>query len=152
MSSAFLKTSTAEETQTLAFQIAQYARPGDIYCLEGPLGAGKTVFAQGFARGLGIEEEITSPSFPIIQHYEHVPPLYHFDFYRLSGADEVREMGADELFLGSGISLIEWPDRAAGLLPGDAITIHIDIDGEAERRINISADSERIQELYHAIS
>ena len=152
MSSVSLKTSTVEETRILAFQIAQYARSGDIYCLEGALGAGKTVFAQGFARGLGIEDVITSPTFPIIQQYEHDPPLYHIDFYRLSGIDDLLEMGADEVFLGSGISLIEWPDRAIGLLPADVITVHIDIAGGDERLVNISADSGRIREIGHAIS
>ena len=152
MSTVFLRARSSQETRDLAAKLAEHAQSGDIYCLEGQLGAGKTVFAQGFARGLGIHDSVTSPSFPIIQEYEHDPPLYHIDFYRLSGTADLLEMGADEIFLGSGISLIEWPDRAAELLPESIIRVCIDIAGDTERLISIVADKERIRDIEDALS
>lgn len=151
MSTICLKSESPEDTRKLASELAPHARPGDIYCLEGFLAVGKTVFAQGFARGLGITEHITSPSFPIIQEYEHQPPFYHMDFYRLSSPEDILDMGADEFFLGSGISLIEWPDRAEGLFPVDVIRIHIDIGSMGERNIDISASEKRMREIERAL-
>ena len=150
--SFFFTSHSPAETLRFASRIATYAQPGDIYCLEGAVGAGKTAFAQGFARGLGIAEVVTSPSFPIIQEYAHDPPFYHMDFYRLSASNDLLEIGADELFLGSGISMIEWPDRAAGLLPANIITIHLDIGSGTERRVSVFADPERIQEIVYVAS
>ena len=99
-------------------QLAQSAAAGSLYCLEGDLGVGKTVFTQGFAHGLGIEEPVTSPTFTIVQEYETGRiPLYHFDVYRLADPEELEEIGYKEYFFGEGVCLIEWPSRIEELNP-----------------------------------
>lgn len=142
-----LYSSSPERTAEIAGITAAFARPGDVYALEGTLGAGKTLFAQGFATGLGIVEPVTSPTFPIIQEYDHEPPFYHMDLYRLHSADDVIDTGAEELIYGSGVSLIEWPDRAEELLPAESIRIHIDITAESARSIAIEGPALRIEEM-----
>ncbi len=156
-----LITNSPEETYNIAYRVAQHAYPGDIYCLEGGLASGKTVFAQGFARGLGITEEVRSPSFAIVQEYVHDPPLYHMDFYRLSDAADLLGMGADEYFSGTGICLIEWPDRAGDILPIEIVRVQINTGSGEGRKIMISAASastseclerlKRIDEIRHAL-
>jgi tRNA threonylcarbamoyladenosine biosynthesis protein TsaE len=140
-----------EATEDIAAIISSVARPGDIFALEGTLSAGKTAFARGFARGLGIGEAVTSPSFPIIQEYDGTPPLFHMDLYRLGDSDEVIETGAQELWFGSGISLIEWPDRASDILPEHCIYLHFEIIGDTRRQIGIRGAAHRIEEIKRAI-
>ena len=120
-----------EETEEIAAGIAKDARPGDIYALEGDLGAGKTVFARGFARGLGVPDDtrIVSPTYTLMQIYEGGSmPLYHFDMYRLSDSSEALDAGFDEYLYGSGISLVEWASRIGDLLPGDESLVRVLID------------------------
>ena len=100
-----------EETQALAAQQAQDLGPGDVLLLQGDLGAGKTAFVRGLARGLGADEdEVSSPTFALLQLYQGRLPLYHFDLYRLSGPDEFEAAGLDEWFGGAGVCLVEWPE------------------------------------------
>lgn len=141
-----------EESLELASFMGSRALPGDMYALEGGLGAGKTLFSRGFAEGLGIQEPVTSPTFPIIQEYDHEPPLYHMDLYRLSDSDDVIETGAEELWSGSGVTLIEWPDRAEDILPPDCIRIRIQIGGPESRTIRISASPQRMELLEKQLS
>ena len=120
-----------EETEEIAAGIAKDARPGDIYALEGDLGAGKTVFARGFARGLGVPDHmrVVSPTYTLMQIYEGGRmPLYHFDMYRLSDSSEALDAGFDEYLYGSGISLVEWASRIGDLLPGDESLVRVLID------------------------
>ena len=119
-----------EDTYEFAFQMAGEAKPGNIYLLYGNLGAGKTVFAKGFAAGLGITNHITSPTFAIVNVYEGRLPFYHFDLYRLEDADELYNIGYEDYIYGNGISLIEWPDRAGNMLPDKYIKITITEDYE----------------------
>jgi len=115
----------------LAEEIARQASPGDIYLLEGDLGVGKTVFAKGFALGLGITEPITSPTFTIIQEYEQGRlPFYHFDVYRIADEEEMFELGYESYFFGQGVCLIEWASLIQGLLPAECRTIRIEKDLE----------------------
>jgi len=130
-----------EETFALGQKLAENASPGDIFCLDGDLGAGKTVFARGFAAGLGIAEPITSPTFTIIKEYEDGRiPFYHFDVYRIGDPGEMEMLGYEEYFYGKGVCLIEWSSLIEELLPQDAVRIGIfrdDAKGPDYRRIEL---------------
>jgi len=122
---------SAEDTLQFAAKLAQKAKPGDVYCLSGPLGAGKTVFAQGFAAGLGYTEPVTSPTFTLMNvHDGGRLILYHFDLYRLpdDGAAALEGIGAEDFFYAQGVCLIEWPNRAGHLIPETAYHIDINTD------------------------
>ncbi len=121
-----VETHSAEETFELGYKMGQKASSGDIVCLEGDLGAGKTVFAQGFAKGLGIRENINSPTFTIVQIYEGGRlPLYHFDVYRITDIEEIYEIGFEEYFFGNGVCLIEWASIVHQVIPQSAVIIKI---------------------------
>ena len=130
-----------EDTFGVGEQLAKEARPGDIYTLEGDLGVGKTIFTKGVARGLGIDEPVTSPTFTILQEYDSGRlPLYHFDVYRIGDPEEMEEIGYDDYFFGEGICLIEWANLITEILPENIIQITIEKDREKGfdyRRITI---------------
>ena len=133
-------TSSEEETENIGKTLAMSLSKGDAVLLRGNLGAGKTVFSRGFARGLGITEPVSSPTYTIVQEYE-LPDggrLYHLDLYRISGVNAALAFGVDE-FLDDpqGISLIEWPDRIDGILPENAICVEIEHLSDSERRLTI---------------
>ena len=120
-----------KDTAKIGETLAREAKPGEIYLLEGDLGVGKTVFAKGFALGLGITEPITSPTFTIIQEYEQGRlPFYHFDVYRIADEEEMFELGYASYFFGQGVCLIEWASLIQGLLPAECRTIRIEKDLE----------------------
>lgn len=130
-----------KETEALGFKLGKEAKAGDIYCLSGDLGVGKTVFTRGFARGLNIDEPITSPTFTIVNEY-HSGRLafYHFDVYRIDDEDEMYNIGFDEYIDGDGVCLIEWAELIAGIIPDNArkILIEKDLDkGFDYRKITI---------------
>ncbi len=130
-----------EETFRLGQQFGENALPGQIYCLDGDLGAGKTVFARGFAGVLGITEPVTSPTFTIIKEYEEGRlPFYHFDVYRIGDPGEMEMLGYEEYFYGKGVCLVEWSSLIEELLPPEALRIRIfrdDAQGPDYRRIEI---------------
>ena len=133
-------TSSEEETENIGKELALSLDQGDSVLLRGNLGAGKTVFSRGFARGLGITEPVSSPTYTIVQEYE-LPVggrLYHLDLYRISGVNAALAFGVDE-FLDdpNGISLIEWPDRIDGILPENAISVEIEHLSDTQRRLTI---------------
>ncbi len=132
---------TAQDTYALGEKIASKAYKGQIFCLNGDLGVGKTVFTQGFATGLGITEPISSPTFTIVQVYEEGRlPLYHFDVYRIGDISEMEEIGYEDYFFGDGVCLVEWATLIRELLPEKVtvITIEKDLDrGFEYRRITI---------------
>lgn len=120
-----------KDTAKIGETLAREAKPGEIYLLEGDLGVGKTVFAKGFALGLGITEPITSPTFTLIQEYEQGRlPFYHFDVYRIADEEEMFELGYESYFFGQGVCLIEWASLIQGLLPAECRTIRIEKDLE----------------------
>ena len=126
-----IETTNAEETFKLGVKIGEQARPGEIYTLNGDLGVGKTVFTQGVARGLGIEEPVNSPTFTIVQVYEEGKmPFYHFDVYRIGDIEEMEEIGYDDYFFGNGVCLIEWADLIQELLPKQIISVTIEKNPE----------------------
>jgi tRNA threonylcarbamoyladenosine biosynthesis protein TsaE len=130
-----------DDTLALAAALGRLAWPGLTVSLSGGLGAGKTVFARGFARGLGIDEAVTSPSYPIIQEYRGRLVLHHMDWYRLGSADEVLDTGAGELLDGDGVCLVEWPERAPELLSGAGLAVTISILPEGGRRLSLRAQA-----------
>lgn len=136
-----IETFSEQETRSLGEQLASKAKPGSIYTLTGDLGVGKTVFTQGFARGLGIEEPVNSPTFTIIQEYEDGRlPFYHFDVYRIGNIDEMEEIGYEDYFFGGGVCLIEWANLIEEILPKErfAITIEKDLNrGFDYRKITV---------------
>lgn len=129
--------SSPEETAALGERIASRLGQGSVVALRGGLGAGKTCFVKGIARGLGINENVTSPTYTIISEYRGIIPLYHIDAYRLAGDDDFENTGAGELMSGEGISVIEWSERIPNSLPPNAIIIEIAIRGQEERLIRI---------------
>lgn len=113
-----IETFNAEETFAFGKKIGLAARPGEVYTLIGDLGVGKTVFTQGVAEGLGIEEPINSPTFTIVQIYEEGRmPFYHFDVYRIGDVEEMDEIGYEDCFYGEGVCLIEWANLIEEILP-----------------------------------
>ena len=135
------ETFSEKETIELAKKMGREAKSGEVYCLEGDLGCGKTVFTSGFAKGLDIEEAICSPTFTIVQEYEGPKmPLYHFDVYRISDSYEMDEIGFDDYVYGDGVCLIEWASRIEDIIPEKAkhITIEKDLEkGFDYRRITV---------------
>lgn len=120
-----------EDTFEYARALGMKAKPGQIYCLSGDLGVGKTVFAQGFGAGLGIEEPMSSPTFTILQEYnEGRLPLNHYDVYRVGDIDEMEETGFYEYAGGDGVTLIEWAELIEEIIPESAIRITIKKDVE----------------------
>ncbi len=136
------ETFNAKETFEIGYQLGQLAKEGQIFRLDGDLGVGKTVFTQGFAKGLGITEPINSPTFTIIQVYnEGRLPLYHFDVYRIADISEMDELGYEEYFYSGGVCLIEWGSMIEELLPKETVNITIEKDlqkGFDYRKITIN--------------
>lgn len=125
------ETRSAEETFRLGESLGKEAKPGQVYTLNGDLGTGKTVFTQGFAKGLGITEPINSPTFTIVQVYEEGRmPFYHFDVYRIGDIEEMEEIGYEDCFYGQGVSLIEWAELIEEILPETVISVTIEKDLE----------------------
>lgn len=125
------ETYSAEETRQLGKELGEKAFPGQVICLLGDLGTGKTVFTKGFAQGLGITEPVSSPTFTILQTYEEGRlPFYHFDVYRIGSPDEMDEIGFDDCIFGDGVSMIEWADLIEEILPPSYTKICIEKDPE----------------------
>lgn len=132
-----LISNAAEETKDAGRYLADKLKAGDVIALTGPLGAGKTVFVQGVAESLGIREPVTSPTFTLISEYEGRMPLYHMDLYRLGSPEEFAWLGVEEMLNGTGISMVEWSERAMDELPGRTIHVSIDIREDGSRNISI---------------
>ncbi len=117
---------SAEDTYKIGSDLGSKATKGQVYCINGDLGVGKTVFTQGFAKGLGVDEHVNSPTFTIIQEYKgkHLP-LYHFDVYRIGDVSEMDEIGYEDYFYGDGVCLIEWAKLIDEVLPKIRTSIQI---------------------------
>ena len=140
------ESNSPEETFALARRLGEETRPGTVYTLTGDLGVGKTVFAQGLARGLGIEEAINSPTFTIVQVYDEGRlPFYHFDVYRIGAIEEMDEIGYEDYFYGDGVCLVEWAELIGELLPKNRVELLIEKDlqkGFDYRRITLQEVTE----------
>ena len=126
-----IETRSPEETFETVRKLGEKAVPGQVFTLMGDLGVGKTVFTQGLARGLGIQEPVSSPTFTIVQVYEEGRlPFYHFDVYRIGDVEEMDEVGYDDYIMGDGVSLIEWADLIEEILPEKRTEVRIEKDLE----------------------
>lgn len=121
-----VETDSPENTFLLGEMLGAVSRPGQVYTLTGDLGVGKTVFTQGFAKGLDVMETVNSPTFTILQIYEGRMPFYHFDVYRIADVEEMEETGYEDCFFGEGVCLIEWADLIEEILPDRHIKVHIE--------------------------
>jgi tRNA threonylcarbamoyladenosine biosynthesis protein TsaE len=126
-----------KETLSIGKQLVEAINPGTVVALSGSLGAGKTAFVKGIAKGLGIKAEITSPTFTIVSIYEGNIPLYHVDLYRIHELDELDDIGLEEIMYKDGITAIEWPEIADSLLPEYTIRVNIQIQKNGTRSIHI---------------
>ena len=137
-----IETNSPEETFRVGKELGEKAYAGQVFTLTGDLGVGKTVFTQGLAKGLGIEEPVNSPTFTIVQEYDGGRlPFYHFDVYRIGDAEEMEELGFDDYVMGEGVSLIEWADLISEILPEKRTEILIEKDlerGFDYRRITVA--------------
>ena len=137
-----------KETEDFGIKLGKLLEPGDIVCLNGELGAGKTTMTKSIGIGLGVEEYITSPTFTLINQYRGRMPVYHFDVYRLENVEELYDLGFDEYFFGNGVCIIEWAEKIERMLPEDRLVIDIkngkNID---ERTFHISGHGPRYEEL-----
>jgi len=125
-----------KETEQIAEEYASAVKPGDVICLYGDLGAGKTQFVKGFVKAFGLSgNEVNSPTFTIINEYDGSIPVYHFDCYRLEHDEEALEIGAEEYFYGNGVCIIEWPERILGVLPDSRKEIQLKHIAKNKREI-----------------
>ncbi|MSP63902.1 MAG: tRNA (adenosine(37)-N6)-threonylcarbamoyltransferase complex ATPase subunit type 1 TsaE [Myxococcales bacterium] len=133
------------ETRRLAARLGKLVRPGDVLALSGGLGAGKTCFVQGFARGLGVAKgtRIASPTFNIVLEYPARIPLHHIDLYRLTDECELAEIGLDHYLYGAGVCAVEWLDRFPALAPPDRLEIELTIAGPRARTLTVTGHGPR---------
>ncbi len=134
-----LITHSAEETRALGERIGRTLAAGATVALVGELGAGKTAFVQGLARGLGISGTISSPTFTIVKEHDGPTPLFHVDFYRLERAGELAAIGFDDYFERGGVVVVEWADRFWDALPKDRVEVRIEITGPETRRFHVDS-------------
>jgi len=137
---------SVEKTTKIGIQLGKLVMPGDIICLTGNLGTGKTHMTKGIAKGLSIDEHITSPTFTIVNEYMGRLKLYHFDVYRVNDPDEIYAIGFDEYIFSDGVSVIEWSNYIEELIPDEHISVSLEKLpelGENFRRINIEAKGKR---------
>jgi len=144
---------SAEQTFALGVDIGKKAGEGDVFALSGELGAGKTCFTGGLARGIGVDENyaITSPTFTLINEYPGRCRFYHFDVYRLNQIDELIDLGYDEYMSGKGVVAIEWAEKIRNALPDDSIKVTFTYIDENKRMISISGPKKRVRELVKDI-
>jgi len=141
---------SAQETQRLGEIIGELCRAGDVILLSGVLGTGKTCLTQGIARGLGIAESITSPTFVLMREFAGRLPLYHVDLYRLE-FKEIGDLGLDEYLYGHGVCVIEWAEKGMALLPAEHLLIKLDYLGENGRNIEVVPSSPRYRRMLSDI-
>ncbi len=141
---AVFESFSAEDTEKIGLYFGKKALEGDIFCLQGDLGVGKTVFTKGFAKGLEIKENyITSPTFTIINEYEGRLNFYHFDVYRINSIEEMDDIGYEEYFFGQGVCLVEWAGLIKEIIPERAVWVNIEKDlnkGFDYRRITVGGN------------
>ena len=136
-----LETKSHAETQALGERLGRALAAGDVVALTGDLGAGKTSFVQGLARGLGVRGRVASPSFTIVNEHQGRVPLFHVDFYRLESARELDHIGFDDYFLRGGVVVVEWAERFPSALPAERLDIRIEIAGDDVRRLHVGGPS-----------
>lgn len=150
-------TTSVEETRELAESLASLARAGDVVVLAGDMGAGKTAFAQGYARGLGVEDRVTSPTFTLVHVYEGRLTIHHLDVYRLDSIGEALDLGLPEMLDDGGVVLVEWGDAILPVLPHDHLEVRLTFGaGDDDRRLVLrpvgSAWAPRVEPMAAVLS
>jgi tRNA threonylcarbamoyladenosine biosynthesis protein TsaE len=141
---------SAEQTKRVGERLGHLLRDGDVICLEGDLGAGKTCLAQGIGRGLGVGSAITSPTFIIVNEYTlpgRTYKLHHIDLYRVESPQEGHAMGLEELFYGDGICIIEWAERVREILPDEWLWVALTYIDDTKRELRFTGKGERFERL-----
>ncbi|MEH7413761.1 tRNA (adenosine(37)-N6)-threonylcarbamoyltransferase complex ATPase subunit type 1 TsaE [Neobacillus drentensis] len=144
-----LTTMNDKETSQFAARLAEFLKPGDVIALEGDLGAGKTTFTKGLAKGLEVNKTVNSPTFTIIKEYKGRLPLYHMDVYRV--ADAFEDLGFDEYFEGNGVTVVEWAHLIEEQLPAELLTIYLYHQGQEQRKIVLKPTGPRYEQLCKEI-
>ncbi|MHB8170578.1 MAG: tRNA (adenosine(37)-N6)-threonylcarbamoyltransferase complex ATPase subunit type 1 TsaE [Thermincolia bacterium] len=140
-----------DKTFVLGEKLGRLVQPGDVILLTGDLGAGKTWFAKGVAKGLGVTEHVSSPTYTIINEYQGRLSFYHMDVYRLSDPDEGYDLGLDEYFYGQGVTLVEWPQRVEDFLPKEVLMINVTVTGEDGRDLEFMPQGKRYLDLLEEL-
>ena len=150
---ATIQSSSPEQTSSLGRKLGEIAAAGHIFTLSGDLGAGKTTLTQAIARGLGVPDSyyITSPTFSLLHEYPARIPLYHMDLYRLSGEDEIEDLGFIDYLYGDGLTVVEWPDRLGSLIPEKRLDIEILLDGDRQRILILTAHGAEYEKIIAAL-
>lgn len=141
----YFRSAGERDTVRLAQALADLLLPGAVLALDGDLGAGKTTFSQALAYALGVKDVVNSPTFTIIKEYEGRLPFYHMDVYRISEA-EADELGLDDYFYGSGVTVVEWASRIPGLLPAEYLSIYIETQDIYERTLSLVPHGSRYEQ------
>ena len=145
-------TASPEQTWRIGEMLGTRLGPGDIICLYGDLGAGKTSFSYGIALGLEVKEQyITSPTFTFVNEYEGRVPFYHIDLYRLIDPDELENIGFEEYIDSDGVTVLEWAERAEDELPEERLSVYLTYVNENSREVGFLAEGERYQKLLDAL-
>ncbi|MAG35481.1 MAG: tRNA (adenosine(37)-N6)-threonylcarbamoyltransferase complex ATPase subunit type 1 TsaE [Dehalococcoidia bacterium] len=138
---------SARQTGRFGARLGRLLAPGDLILLDGPVGAGKTIMAQGIAKGLEISEPVVSPSFTIVREYAGRLPLYHIDLYRLAPGSALESIGIEDFLYSDGAVVIEWPDRASALLPAEQLQVSLKVIATTKRGVRMMPASGRASEL-----
>jgi len=147
MEALTLTSRKAQDTAQLGEALGALAQPGDLFFLTGALGTGKTVLAQGIARGLDVPEWVTSPTFVLVNEYRGRLPLYHIDLYRLDTPQEVSSLGLDDYLFGDGVCVVEWAEKAASVRPLERLDVLLEHRGKSSRQIELAARGDRYRIL-----
>jgi len=142
-----LISNSAEETQQVGRRLGELAQAGDLILLVGELGTGKTCLAQGIARGLGIDDYITSPSFVLIREHQGRLPLYHIDLYRLDKVEEITDLGLDDYLFGEGVCVVEWAEKAFDFFPKENLLIRLRHLAETRRGLRLEPNGQRYEDM-----
>ncbi len=147
-------THSARQTLAVGRRLGRLLQIGDVVCLQGELGSGKTCLTQGIGAGMGIEEAVRSPTFVLVNEHEPVDggvPLFHIDLYRISGAHEALAMGLDDYLYDDGVTVIEWAERAAEVLPEHCLWVHLTYLDDTKRSLHFCAQGERYRRILSAL-
>ncbi len=144
-----ITTSSAEQTQSFGHTLASRLLPGDVICLWGDLGTGKTTLTQGICRGLQSKEMAVSPSYGLIHEYQGICDIYHLDLYRLENSAQAEEIGVTEYLYGRGISILEWPERIRDILPESRLDIHLTRLDQQTRKIEIKTSGNNWNDRFN---
>ncbi|RKD23576.1 tRNA threonylcarbamoyladenosine biosynthesis protein TsaE [Caminicella sporogenes DSM 14501] len=143
---------SVEETKKIGYRLGKLLEKGDVVCLTGDLGAGKTTFTKSIARGLDVEEDVTSPTFTIINEYNGRLPVYHFDVYRINDIEEMYEIGFEEYFYGEGVCIVEWASKIEEIIPNKHLWIEIRLgDNENSREFYFKPSSNHFKKILEEL-